>query len=47
MDYAKSKGFDVEVKGSLDEFPDAERVSDFAKEAVEWCVGAGIITNKN
>lgn len=45
--YAKYKGYDVETTGSLEAFPDAAKVNDFAKDAIEWCVGAGIITGKD
>lgn len=40
-------GYDLEAdRVSLDRFKDAGRVSEFAKEAMEWAVGAGIITGK-
>lgn len=41
--YAKFKGLPVEAKGDLSAFADAEQVSDWAREAMEWAVGCGII----
>ena len=35
---------DLEVRESYDKFPDGERVSAFASEAMEWAVGTGIIS---
>ena len=45
--YAKYKKYDVSETGSLEEFEDASQVHDFAKDAVEWCIGTGIITGKD
>lgn len=42
--YAKSKGYDVENEEELSDFPDAEKVSAYAADAVKWCVAKGIIT---
>ena len=45
--YAKSAGIDVSAgSASLDAYGDAGRVSDWAKEAMTWAVGAGILTGK-
>lgn len=41
--YARYQGKDITVKGDLNQFPDGNQVSGFAKESVEWCVGAGLI----
>ncbi len=41
--YAKYQGKDVSVKGDLNQFPDGNKVSGFAKEGLEWCVGTGLI----
>ena len=42
--YAKYMGFDVSESDSLSRYPDASSVSAWAKDAVKWAVGAGIIT---
>ena len=44
--YAELKGYDVTVKGDLTAFTDGEETSDWAKEAVEWAVGAKLISGK-
>lgn len=41
--YAKSKDYDITAKGDLDSFPDASTVSDWAKDAMSWANGAGLI----
>ncbi len=42
--YAKLKGYDVSLSGSIDSFEDSASVSPWAKDAVSWAVDAGIIT---
>lgn len=43
--YARYKeAEDIEVKGDLTRFPDRQSISDYAKEAVEWSVGTGMIS---
>lgn len=42
--YAQSKGVNTTAGGSLERFPDAGRVSDWAMEAMSWCVAEGIIS---
>ena len=42
--YAQSKGVDTTVSGNLERFPDAGKVSDWAREAMSWAVGEGIIS---
>ena len=37
------RGLDVSVRGDLTVFPDADDVSAYAREALSWAVGAGII----
>ena len=44
---AQLKGYDVSVKGSLSGFSDAANVSGWAREAMQWAVGAGIINGDN
>lgn len=41
--YAKLLGLSVEHEGNLDNYPDADTVSDYAAEAMSWTVGTGII----
>lgn len=45
--YATYKGYDTGGKTDFSKYPDASYVSDFAKEAMQWAVGNGIITGTN
>jgi len=45
--YADYLGCDVGDETSLDEYPDADSVSSYAQQAMNWAVGNGIITGKN
>ena len=45
--YAQKKGIDTSRRGDLSGFPDANRISDYAKEAVYWTVGEGIINGSD
>lgn len=42
--YAQYAGMDTSAKGDLTEFPDGNKTSAFAKEAMAWAVGAGLIS---
>ena len=44
--YAKWNGDDVTRNGSLMKFADVEKVSAFARDALRWAVGEGIINGK-
>ena len=44
--YMQYTGLDVPQKGDLSKFPDHDKVGAFAKESLEWAVGAGIINGK-
>ena len=45
--YAKNfKKYDVSDSADFDKFEDAASVSEYAKEAMKWAVGSGIITGK-
>lgn len=41
--YANLKGYDTSIRGALNGFPDRDQVSNYAKDAVSWAVGAGLI----
>ncbi len=41
--YAKMKGYDVSASASLSGYTDASSVSGWAKEAMQWAVGSGLI----
>lgn len=41
--YAKLKGLDVSMRTELQNFPDYTEVSDWAYEAMQWCVSEGLI----
>ena len=45
--YAQKKGIDTSKRGSLGGFSDAERVSVYAKDALQWAVGEGIINGSD
>ena len=42
--YAKYLGLELTAEGSFDAFADANGVSEFAKDAMNWAVGEGIIS---
>ena len=44
--YAKYKEYDVSGSADISKYNDASSVNDFAKEAMQWAVGNGIITGK-
>ena len=39
-------GYDNSARASLDNYPDAANISDFAVEAVQWCEATGILNAK-
>ena len=41
--YARYKGYDVTDSGNISAFPDGDRVSAYAADAMKWAVGAGLI----
>ena len=45
--YAKSEGYDVKASDDLSDFPDADKVSGFAEDAVKWAVAKGLIKGDN
>lgn len=45
--YAGYKKYDISQKTDYQKFTDAETVSEFAKDAMQWAVGSGIITGKD
>ena len=45
--YAQKKGIDTSKRGDLSNFPDANKISAYAKEAVSWAVGEGIINGSD
>ena len=42
--YAKVAGFDTNTRGSLSSMVNADKVSGYATDAVEWAVGTGLIS---
>lgn len=44
--YADYKGYDISVKTDFSKFKDAASVSTYARNAMQWAVGNGIITGK-
>ena len=44
--YAVYKGYDVTASADLSTFVDAEEISSWAKDAMQWAVGAGLINGK-
>ena len=45
--YADYKGYDLTVKGNLDKFKDADKITDYAKTAMQWTVGSGLVKGKS
>ena len=45
--YAEFKGVSGGEKGNLSRFTDALQISDWAKEHVEWAVGAGLLSGRD
>lgn len=46
MNYAFYKGYDVSARGDLSDFDDGDDTSHWARQAVEWAVGAQLIQGK-
>ena len=44
--YAKTLGMNTAASGSLSGFADGARTSDWAKDAMSWAIGNGLITGK-
>lgn len=44
--YAKLKGYDVSASADISAYTDASSVSSWAKEAMQWAVGAGLINGR-
>lgn len=44
--YAGYKGYDISARADFSGYKDASRVSGFAREAMQWAVGTGIISGK-
>ena len=42
--YANAKGYDLSANADLSKFPDAGKISNYAKENLAWAVGAGLIS---
>ena len=42
--YAQYKGLDVSASGDLSAYTDADSVSDWAKESMQWAVGEGLLS---
>ena len=45
--YAQKKGIDTSKRGELSNYPDANKISAYAKEALSWAVGEGIINGSD
>ena len=45
--YADYKGYDLAAKGILDTFKDADKITDYAKTAMQWAVGSGLVKGKS
>lgn len=41
--FAQMKGYDTSAKADLSAFPDADKLSDYAADAMEWAVANGIV----
>ena len=45
--YANAKGYDTSQRADFSSYPDASSVSDYARDAMSWCVANGIISGDN
>ena len=45
--YADYKDYDLTVKGNLDKFKDADKITDYAKTAMQWAVGSDLVKGKS
>ena len=45
--YADYKGYDLTAKGILDTFKDADKITDYAKTAMQWAVSSGLVKGKS
>ncbi|MBQ7901705.1 MAG: S-layer homology domain-containing protein, partial [Clostridia bacterium] len=45
--YAQYKSMDVSAKGDIASFDDADSISSWAQQAMEWAVGSGIINGSD
>ena len=45
--YVDYKGYDLTVKENLDKFKDADKITDYAKTAMQWAVGSGLVKGKS
>ena len=45
--YADYKGYNLTVKGDLDKFKDADKITDYAKTAMQWAVGSSLVKGKS
>ena len=45
--YADYKGYDLTAKGNPDKFKDADKITDYAKTAMQWSVGSGLVKGKS
>ena len=45
--YADYKGYDLTIKGNPDKFKDADKITDYAKTAMQWAVGSVLVKGKS
>ena len=45
--YAEKKGVDTSKRANLNAFPDANKVSAYAKDALAWANAAGLVKGSN
>ena len=45
--YAGINGYNTTKRADISVYADSNKVSDYSKQAVQWCVAEGIITGKN
>ena len=45
--YADYKGYDLTAKGILDTFKDTDKITDYAKTAMQWAVSSGLVKGKS
>lgn len=44
--YAQEKNYDLTANNDLNSFPDKDSISPYALSAIQWAVGAGVISGE-
>ena len=45
--YCAANGIDVSARGDLSQYPDSDKISSYAEEAMSWAIGSGVLTGRD